>query len=127
MEANLSEYLKKHLREGHRKVLIEQAARAQNSIYGKVGLRVIKKRTGVLMKSLREGQPVITGQGLEAHLEAEYPVYTRMLDMKEKGNHKIYNRPIWGILYKQTLIDMKYEYKDWLRSQVEEFLKKARQ
>ena len=36
--------------------------------------------------------------------------------MKRMGNYRIYNRPIWGILYKDSFVKMKYEFEDWLRS-----------
>lgn len=44
-----------------------------------------------------------------------YPTYLRFLDMKRLGNYRIYNRPLWGILYRETLVDIKYEFRQWLQ------------
>jgi hypothetical protein len=34
----------------------------------------------------------------------------RFLDMKHFGNHKIYNKQVFGILYKNALRDIRYRY-----------------
>lgn len=47
----------------------------------------------------------------------------RFLDMKRPGNLKIYNRPVWGILYSETKAELSYgfseEVKNTLRRQLE--------
>ncbi len=38
--------------------------------------------------------------------------------MKLIGNYRIYNRPIWGIFYKETFNDIKYEFADWCKQNI---------
>ncbi len=56
----------------------------------------------------------VAGSGSSLYATIVYPTYIRFLDMKRLGNYRIYNRPIWGILYRQTLRDIRYEFSDWL-------------
>ena len=51
-------------------------------------------------------------------LETGYPLYIRFLDMREKGNLRIYNRQIWGIVYNNTLPDLRVGMSDSLRKEI---------
>lgn len=50
------------------------------------------------------------------------PLSMRFLDMKHLGNWQIYNRQIWGILYSETLLNIKTEWRDWIRQRIAESL-----
>ena len=67
------------------------------------------------MEALMHPQYRISADGPGIKAETTLPTYIRFLDMKRLGNWKIYNRQIWGILYKETLNNTKYEYRDWLK------------
>lgn len=45
--------------------------------------------------------------------------------MKKKGNYKIYNRQIWGILYRDTFRKMSYMYREWLSGNMKKMLQDA--
>lgn len=48
------------------------------------------------------------GQGFIAY--CRYPIFIRFMDMKRIGNWKIYNRQVWGGIYRQTMKDVNYQY-----------------
>lgn len=74
----------------------------------------VRSRTGRLMKALENPSFENRVQELGYYVRASYPTYIRLLDMKERGNFKIYNRQIWGVLYNETLPEIKYGYRGWL-------------
>lgn len=113
-----NEYLIHQLRLGLRKTLAEQERIAQKKIYSKVGNRYARSRSGALLRALQQPSYKLTAGGGGALLRVDYPLYLRFLDMKSMGNYRIYNRPVWGIFYKDTLKNIKYEYRDWLRSTI---------
>ena len=84
---------------------------------------VVKGRSGRLMDALRNPKFSISPDGGGLRSVSSYPVYIRFLDMKKHGNYKIYNRQIWGILYGETLNNIRYEFRDWLRTNFPEMLK----
>lgn len=86
------------------------------------GLKQVKRygkkigvRSGNLLESLREPGYSIAGVNGTFQMKASVPLQTRFLDMKHRGNWMIYNRQIWGILYRNTKIDLKYRYRDDIR------------
>lgn len=87
--------------------------------------RTVRGRSGELLRALESPVTRVwtpASGGVEAR--TSLPLYIRFLDMKEHGNYMIYNRQIWGILYSDTLNNIKYEYRDWLREKFPELLDK---
>lgn len=64
-----------------------------------------------------------SGQGVAA--EVWVPLQLRFVDMKKYGNWRIYNRQVWGTLYRDTLQEVKYEFRDWVRKHFPEMLKQV--
>lgn len=86
---------------------------------------LIGEKTGSLLESLQnpdysiyyEGEKLIVSAGIVKHM--------RFLDMKHIGNRMIYNRQVWGILYNNSLKEIKYGYGQQLYDLVEAALKNA--
>ena len=55
------------------------------------------------------------------------PTYLRLLDRKRLGNYRIYNRPVWGILYKETFNDIRFEFSAWLRKNLADSIRESYQ
>lgn len=72
--------------------------------------KTIGTRSGRLLESLRNPDYSIRLNHEQVVSESNIPLYIRFLDMNKKGNWMIYNRQIWGILYNNSLIDIKYRY-----------------
>ncbi len=47
--------------------------------------------------------------------------------MKRLGNYRIYNRPVWGILYKETFNDIRFEFSAWLRKNLADSIRESYQ
>ena len=114
----VSKYFTEYIRRGFRNIFEEQRRIAANNIYGKQAYRTDgskRSRSGRLQKALESPTLILDGSGSSLSAAVKYPTYIRFLDMKRLGNYRIYNRPIWGILYKQTFRDIRYEFHDWLK------------
>lgn len=72
-------------------------------------------RTGTLLKSVQNPNFTIAGINGTFQVNAYIPLHMRFLDMKKKGNWKIYNRQVWGILYNNSIRDLKYGYGEEIR------------
>lgn len=108
------EYFLSQLEKGVREVFARQAQSAQSNIYSS-GNDQEESRSGALREALEEAKYAITtvGQGLQ--LIATLPEYTRFVDMKAHGNREIYNRQLFGTLYRETMQDIKYEFLEWVK------------
>jgi len=114
----VSKYFTEYIRRGFRNIFEEQRRIAANKIYGKQAYRTDgskRSRSGRLQKALESPTLILDGSVSSLSAAVKYPTYIRFLDMKRLGNYRIYNRPIWGILYKQTFRDIRYEFHDWLK------------
>ena len=125
-----AEYFREQLEKGVRDIYEAQLLIATQRIY-QVGSarrryqgvgRSVQGRSGELRSSLESPRYRIDPSGGGVELQAQVPEYIRFLDMKKYGNFRIYNRQVWGILYKEILNNIKYEFRDWLKSKVESFL-----
>lgn len=85
----------------------------------------IGERSGQLKNALQNPQYNIAGIDGKFQVQAYIPLQVRFLDMKHLGNWMIYNRQVWGILYRNSLIDIKYRYGDNIRNSVGEALRDA--
>lgn len=47
-----------------------------------------------------------------------YPIQIRFLDMKRQGNHRIYNRPLWGVVYREIIPELMYGYTNEARYRI---------
>lgn len=85
----------------------------------------IQRKSGRLEDSVTNPDFIIQSLGEQFNLVVDYPLYIRFLDMKQKGNWRIYNRPIWGILYNNALKDIKFKYGEAIADKVGDALKNA--
>ncbi len=85
----------------------------------------IGERSGRLRESLRNPKYTVAGVDGKFQAQAYIPLHMRFLDMKSLGNWMIYNRQVWGILYRNTMIDIKYRYGDQIRDRVGDALRNA--
>lgn len=130
MEGVEVQYFKQQLEAGIRDILEAQRLIASSRIYQrgygrlteKRGGAAVRGRSGKLMKALTNPSYRIFPDGGGVRAETTLPTYIRLLDMRRHGNFRIYNRQIWGILYNETLRDVKYGYGDWLRKNFPELL-----
>ena len=83
------------------------------------------ERKGKLISSLASPKYAIFGRDGKFQAEASIPIHTRFLDMKKHGNWMIYNRQVWGILYRNAMLDIKYGYKRRLHDHVGDALRAA--
>lgn len=123
-------YFREHLEKGIRDILEAQREIAAEGVYrsgssrqvsGRYGQQVTG-RSGALMDALVNPRYRVVPDGSGFRTETTLPTYIRFLDMKKHGNLKIYNRQIWGILYSETLKNIKFEFRDWLRKHFPELL-----
>ncbi len=123
-----SQYFAEHIRKGFRSIFAEQRAIAARKIYSREARTAEgyeRSRSHVLEQSLQSPDFSITPAGGGIETRVNYPSYIRFLDMKRLGNYRIYNRPIWGILYKQTFQDIRFEFSDWLRRNFSEEIRQC--
>ncbi len=114
----IAKYFAEYVNRGFRRIFKEQRRVAAAKIYGKQAYRTDgtpRSRSGRLQQALASPTFSITGSGSSISAKAQYPTYLRFLDMKRLGNYRIYNRPVWGILYKETFNDIRFEFSAWLR------------
>jgi hypothetical protein len=64
-------------------------------------------RTGALVESLENPDFIIQTSGEKFIVSAKIVTHMRFLDMKRHGDWRIYNRQVWGILYNNSLKDIR--------------------
>lgn len=116
-QAMQQRYMLEQLTKGIRRMMQLQAGRADECIYS-IPEDPWRQRSGLLGGFLHSQRFDVSYSGAGVAAVIDYPVYIRFLDMRRNGNMKIYNRIIWGALYRETLKNIKYEYRDWLRKVV---------
>lgn len=124
----VSKYFTEYVRKGFRNIFAEQRAIAARKIYSHEATTLKgypRSRSHELERALSSPRIDIRPSGSGILASATYPSYIRFLDMKRLGNYRIYNRPIWGILYKETIRDIRYEFSDWLRRNFSDELRKC--
>ncbi len=70
-------------------------------------------QTGRLRDFLASGTVTIGANPIR--IAVQYPIYIRFLDMKKNGNLRIYNRPIWGKIYNETLPELRHGMTEEIR------------
>ncbi len=86
---------------------------------------LIRRRTGALLRSLENPDYTISGNGALFNVTSNIVQHMRFLDMKKKGNRQIYNRQIWGILWRNALADITSHIDYACANSLEEALKRA--
>lgn len=126
----IAKYFTEYVNRGFRRIFEEQRRIAAAKIYGKQAYRTDgtpRSRSGRLQQALASPTFSITGSGSGISAKAQYPTYLRFLDMKRLGNYRIYNRPGWGILYKETFNDIRFEFSAWLRKNLADSIRESYQ
>lgn len=126
----IAKYFTEYVNRGFRRIFEEQRRIAAAKIYGKQAYRTDgtpRSRSGRLQQALASPTFSITGSGSGISAKAQYPTYLRFLDMKRLGNYQIYNRPVWGILYKETFNDIRFEFSAWLRKNLADSIRESYQ
>ncbi|MDE5785364.1 MAG: hypothetical protein K2H98_02430 [Duncaniella sp.] len=124
----VSKYFTEYVRKGFRNIFAEQRAIAARKIYDHEAITregYPRSRSHELERALQSPRFDIRSAGSGITANASYPSYIRFLDMKRLGNYRIYNRPVWGVLYKETFQDIRYEFSDWLRRNFGEEIRKS--
>lgn len=94
------DFILQELEKGIKKTFDTQLAIANRRIYNK---KKRKPTSGRLKQCLEDAKYKVWSDNIGIHGHMDYPMYIRFLDMKRLGNMRIYNRPIWGIFYKETM------------------------
>lgn len=126
----VAKYFTEYVNRGFRRIFEEQRRIAAAKIYGKQAYRTDgtpRSRSGRLQQALASPTFSITGSGSGISAKAQYPTYLRFLDMKRLGNYRIYNRPVWGVLYKETFNDIRFEFSAWLRKNLADSIRESYQ
>ena len=126
----IAKYFTEYINRGFRRIFEEQRRIAAAKIYGKQAYRTDgtpRSRSGRLQQALASPTSSITGSVSGISAKAQYPTYLRFLDMKRLGNYRIYNRPVWGILYKETFNDIRFEFSAWLRKNLADSIRESYQ
>lgn len=126
----IAKYFTEYVNRGFRRIFGEQRRIAAAKIYGKQAYRTDgtpRSRSGRLQQALASPTFSITGSGSGISAKVQYPTYLRFLDMKRLGNYRIYNRPVWGILYKETFNDIRFEFSAWLRKNLADSIRESYQ
>ena len=126
----IAKYFTEYVNRGFRRIFEEQRRIAAANIYEKQAYRTDgtpRSRSGRLQQALASPTFSITGSGSGISEKAQYPTYLRFLDMKRLGNYRIYNRPVWGILYKETFNDIRFEFSAWLRKNLADSIRESYQ
>lgn len=126
----IAKYFTEYVNRGFRRIFEEQRRIAAAKIYGKQAYRTDGtpwSRSGRLQQALASPTFSITGSGSGISAKVQYPTYLRFLDMKRLGNYRIYNRPVWGILYKETFNDIRFEFSAWLRKNLADSIRESYQ
>lgn len=85
----------------------------------------IQRRSGRLEESVTNPDFIIQSLGEQFNMILDYPLHIRFLDMRHKGNWRIYRHPIWGIIYNQTVPDIKYRSKQEVKDSAGNALRNA--
>lgn len=63
---------------------------------------------------LRQRLSQLQVQGSTAEVISQIPLVMRFVDMKRYGNWEIYNKQVWGMLYRDVFSDLSQKYRSWI-------------
>lgn len=109
------EFMERTLRDGIGEILDRQTRVADEKIYGRSSPR---SRSGGLKAALASRRYTLgrSGDGFKA--SAAYPAHIRFIDMKKRQNYRIYNRQVWGVLYGDTISELRFGFRQWFADKV---------
>ena len=113
--SELGELMRQQITRGVEKVFSVQAGIAQSKPL---------RRTGHLINALTAPSFTVSREGSGVVTKSDIPLYIRFLDMKSKGNHKIYNRVVFGVMG-EARRRIEYGYTDEIAEQVRKQLVEA--
>lgn len=120
------QYFRQQLEKGVKEIFSSQAAIASEKISQSPAMSKARQGRATpgeqLMQALNNPQYRIEDFAEGVMLTATVPVRLRILDMKRYDNWKIYNRQVWGILYRETKQNIKYEFRDFLQKNFPQLL-----
>ena len=114
------QYFRQQIDRGVRDIIAAQQSIARERASGGT-----EGRGKALADALTHVRHSIADSGPGVAAEVWVPLSLRFVDMKKYGNWKIYNRQVWGTLYRDTLQAVKYEFRDWVRANFPEMLRQA--
>lgn len=124
----VSQYFRQCVERGFQKIFDEQRRAAAESIYARQTFTAsgkVRSRSQRLQQALDAPQYDIQPVDQGVRVNVDYPLEIRFADMRHLGNARVYNRPIWGTLYRSTFPDIRFEFRDWLRANLKESLMEA--
>ena len=80
-------------------------------------------RYSELLHKVQSTQYVNHGSGLQQTFSVNVPLTLRFLDMKKYGNWRVYIRIIWGYLYNNSYLELKYGYGSKIKEEVSKMIK----
>ena len=63
---------------------------------------------------LRQRLSQLQVQGSTAEVISQIPLVMRFVDMKRYGNWEIYNKQVWGMLYRDVFSDLSQKYRSYI-------------
>ena len=67
-----------------------------------------------IIETLRQRMAQVSVQGSNAEIVSQIPLVMRFVDMKNYGNWEIYNKQVWGMLYREVFSDLSQKYRSWI-------------
>ena len=67
-----------------------------------------------IIETLRQRLAQVSVAGSSAEVVSQIPLVMRFVDMKRYGNWEIYNRQVWGMLYRDVFSDLSQKYRSWI-------------
>lgn len=124
------EFIRENIEKDFRAIFEAQRLIALEKIYSRAnysstGRNLSQRRTGELLSALQAQRYNISLSGIGVIATSNVPLYIRFLDMKSHGNFAIYNRQIWGILYNNTLMNIRDGYGKEVRERIYNQLQNA--
>lgn len=129
-------YFSEQVSKGIREVFARQLEATVESVYSDAATQERERRTGrlhrgrsgALLEALRNPAYSVGEKSGSLRAEASLPVYSRFLDMKRGRGRGIYNKPLFGTLYRDVRNNIRYEFRQWMqanREAVAESLRKG--
>lgn len=67
-----------------------------------------------IISTLRQRLTQLQVQGSTAEVISQIPLVMRFVDMKRYGNWEIYNKQVWGMLYRDVFSDLSQKYRSYI-------------
>lgn len=105
-------FFRRTLERDFKTIMERQLAIANERIYSQGG----RRRSGRLRDFLTAGEIKIGTNPIS--VTVNYPIYIRFLDMRRNGNMRIYNRQLWGKIYRETLPELKHGFTEEIKNEI---------